>query len=198
MYIFGYFNVNTLHKDNSGLAKQDFINLLSSSVFCPLITKPPRVTQNSSTLIDNIYFNIPNLATSCKAGILRTRISHHYAIFFISKKETLSSNNTIIKKRSFCDKYTYSFNNRLTNESWDFVYETDSTQLTFTLFHGVIDQHFEYNFKMQSFIINYKNRHPWMTQVLRTQIIRKNEMHTIALATNDKQNLTTTTKLYSC
>ena len=39
---------------------------------------------------------------------------------------------------------------------------------------------------MQSFIINFKNRHPWMTQALRTQIIRKNEMHTIALATKDK------------
>ena len=178
MYICGDFNVNTLHKDNSGIAKQDFINLLSSSFFCPLITKPTRVTQNSSTLIDNIYCNIPNIDTSCKAGILRTSISDHYAIFCISKKETLSSNNTIIKKQSFSDKYIYSFNNRLTNESWDFVYETDSTQLAFTLFQGVIDQHFKYNFKMQSFIINYKNCHPWMTQALRTQIVRKNEMRT--------------------
>ena len=39
------------------------------------------VTQNSSTLIDNIYCNIPNIATPCKAGILRTSISDHYAIF---------------------------------------------------------------------------------------------------------------------
>ena len=39
---------------------------------------------------------------------------------------------------------------------------------------------------MQFFIINYKNRHHWMTQALRTQIIRKNVMHIIALATKDK------------
>ena len=169
VYVCGDFNVNTLHKDNGGLAKQDFINLLSSSFFCPLITKPTRVTQHFSTLIiDNIYCNIPNIATSCKAGIFHTNITDHYAIFCISKKETLSSNKTIIKKRSFCDKYIYSFNNRLTNESWGFVYETDSTQLAFTLFQVVIDQHFENNFKMQSFIINYKNRHPWMIQALRT------------------------------
>ena len=50
----------------------------------------------------------------------------------------------------------------------------------------MIDQHFEYNFEIQSFIINLKSRHPWMTQALRTQIIRKNGMHTIALATKDK------------
>ena len=66
VYICGDFNVNTLHKDNSGLAKQDFIDLLSSSFFCPLITKPTRVTQNSSTLIDNIVCNIPTIATSCR------------------------------------------------------------------------------------------------------------------------------------
>ena len=32
VYICGDFNVNTLHKDNRGLAKQDFINLLSSEL----------------------------------------------------------------------------------------------------------------------------------------------------------------------
>ena len=101
VYICGDFNVNTLHIDNGGLATQDFINLLSSSFFCPLITKPTRVTQNSSTLIDNIYCNIPNIATSCKAGILHTSISDHYAIFCISKKETLSSSKTIIKNEVF-------------------------------------------------------------------------------------------------
>ena len=98
VYICGYFNVNTLHQSNSGLANLYFINLLSSSIFCPLITKPTRVTHNSSTLIDNIYCNIPNMATSCKTGIVRTSISDHYAIFCISKKETLTSNNTIILK----------------------------------------------------------------------------------------------------
>ena len=49
----------------------------------------------------------------------------------------------------------------------------------------MIDLHFKYNFKMQSFIINYKNRHPWMTQALRTQIIKENEMHTIVITTKD-------------
>ena len=73
-------------------------------MFCPLITKPSRVTQNSSTLIDNIYCNISNIATSCKTGILRTSISDHYAIFCISRNEILSSNRRCIEKRRFCEK----------------------------------------------------------------------------------------------
>ena len=34
VYICRDFNINTLHKDNSGLAKQDFINPLASCFFC--------------------------------------------------------------------------------------------------------------------------------------------------------------------
>ena len=82
------------------------------------------MTQNSSTLIDNIYCNIPNIATSCKACILCTSISDHYAIFCISRNETLSSNRRCIEKLSFCVKNIFAFNNRVTNESWDFVYKT--------------------------------------------------------------------------
>ena len=118
------------------------------------------MTQNSSTLIDNIYCNIPNIATSCKAGILRTSISDHYAIFYISRNETLSNDRRCIEKQSFSENNIFAFNNRVTNESWDFVYETECMQLAFTRFQGVINQHFETHFKMQSFTTNYKNRHP--------------------------------------
>ena len=101
------------------------------------------MTQNSFTLIDNIYCNIPNIATSCKAGILRASISDHYAIFCISRNETLSNDRRCIEKRSFSEKNIFAFNNRVTNESLDFVYETECMQLAFTRFQGVINQHFE-------------------------------------------------------
>ena len=126
------------------------------------------MTQNSSTLIDNIYGNIPNIATPCKTGILRTSISDHYAIFCISRNEALSINRRYIEKRSFCEKNIFSFNNCITNESLDFVYETECTQLAFTRFQEVINHHFEANFKMQYFTTNYKNHHPWVTKALRT------------------------------
>ena len=99
------------------------------------------MTQNSSTSIDNIYCNIPNIATSCKAGILRTSISDHYSIFCISRNETLSNDRRCIEKRSFSEEKKIAFNNRVTNESWDFVYETECMQLAFTRFQGVINQY---------------------------------------------------------
>ena len=51
---------------------------------------------------------------------------------------------------------------------------------------GVINQHFKTNFKMQSFTTNYKNRHPWMTKALRTQIKIKTAMHTTCFASLTK------------
>ena len=59
-------------------------------------------------------------------------------------------------------------------------------QPAFTRFQGVINQHFETNFKMQSFTTNYKNRHPWMTKALRIQIKIKNAMHTTCFASSTK------------
>ena len=135
VYIPGDFNVNTPPIYNGGIARQKFINIYSSD-FLSLITKPTRVTQNSSTLIDNIYCNIPKISTSCKTGILRTSISDHYVIFCISINETLSSNRRCIEKRSFCEMNVFAFNNQLTNESWDFVYETECTQPAFTSVPG--------------------------------------------------------------
>ena len=48
-----------------------------------------------------------------------------------------------------------------------------------TRFHGVKDRHLDNKLKMQTFVVNYKNRHPWI-ETLRTQNalyvdIKKNE-----------------------
>ena len=68
IYITGDFNVNVLPKVRGSLAAQEFKNLFSSNFFSPLIFKPTRVTEHSSTLIDNIYCNTANLATNSHSG----------------------------------------------------------------------------------------------------------------------------------
>jgi len=184
IYITGDFNVNVLPDIKSSLHAQDFKNLLSSNFFTPLITKPTRITAHSATLIDNIYSNVAKPANNCVSGILRVSISDHFAIFCISKNVILPVRNSSMKKRSFSDKYVHNFNCRLIKESWDFIY-THDTQDAFTRFQGVFDQHFNSSFKMQTYAMNYKNRHPWMTKALRSQIKMKNRMHSEALENND-------------
>ena len=150
-----------------------------------LINKHTRITDHSATLIDNIYCNIPDLATKCDAGILQLSISDHYAVFCVSKNVVLNNKHSIFTKRIFCDKNVYNFNYRLTSESWDSVYQSSDTQIAFTRFQGVLDQYLNTVFKMQTFAMNYKNRHPWMSEALRNKIQIKNAMHTDALRTKD-------------
>ena len=64
------------------------------------------------------------------------------------------------------------FNRCILSESWDYVYTSDS-QGAYTEFQRVIDRHFENSFPMLTFTMTYKNRHPWMTVLLRKQITEK-------------------------
>ena len=48
------FNINLL---NMHQATNDFVNLLTSNIFFPLISKPTRITSSTATLIDNIFTN---------------------------------------------------------------------------------------------------------------------------------------------
>ena len=51
----------------------------------------------------------------------------------------------------------------------------------------VIDQHFSMNFQKLTVMINYRNRHPRMTDVLRTLIKGKNTLHSKSKVTNSRQ-----------
>ena len=55
--IAGDFNLNFL-KHTSHVPTSDFLNLLMSYNFMPTICQPTRITEFSSTLIDNIFVNL--------------------------------------------------------------------------------------------------------------------------------------------
>ena len=177
VYIFGDFNVNTMSNAIGNANAQEFKNIFSSNYCLPLITKPTRVTHLCASLIDNIYSNVPINTSKCDSGILEVSISDHYAIFAIDNSTHIKANAPQVTKRSFCNKNIENFRRCLNNQSWDFVYESEDLQAAFSRFQGVIDVHFNSNFKLHTFTRTYRNRHPWMTEALRTQIKLKNSMY---------------------
>ena len=177
VYIFGDFNVNTMSSVIGNANTQEFKDIFSSNYCLPLITKPTRVTNSCSSLIDNIYSNVPINPGKCNSGILEVSISDHYAIFAIDNSTHTKANASNVTKRSFCNKNIENFKRCLTNQSWDFVYESEDLQAAFSRFQGVIDVHFNTNFKLHTFTRTYINRHPWMTEALRTQIRLKNSKY---------------------
>ena len=52
----------------------DYLNMIISQGFLPLITKPTRICRTASTLIDHMYCN----KITCTAGIVITDVADHY------------------------------------------------------------------------------------------------------------------------
>ena len=87
-YLMGDMNMDPL---NSDIHKETSILLdtVYSNEFRPVICKPTRITVDTESLIDHIYTNIFNADTRDKQiqGILRTDISDHYSIFYITYRD---------------------------------------------------------------------------------------------------------------
>lgn len=74
----GDFNIDLL-KSNEHEKTTEFINIMYSLSFYPLILRPSRITKDSVTLIDNIFINQMDIKT--KSGRLITYITDHLPVF---------------------------------------------------------------------------------------------------------------------
>ena len=138
----GDFNINVSKQVRGSKDMQDFTNLLLSNSFLPLIDKPTRITEQSASLIDNIYTNC-SLA-DCDSGILCTDFSDHFPIFcFINNLSLNKSKYTLFKKRTYNARNIARFNNSLINQNWDYVFNEPTAQVAFTAFQRLIDLHIE-------------------------------------------------------
>ena len=72
VYLMGDFNINLFNFDKY-LLTNDFLNLMYTHSYIPLITKATRVYKSSATLIDNIFTN--NVGSDNMNGVLMTDIS---------------------------------------------------------------------------------------------------------------------------
>ena len=97
-YIMGDFNLDLLNY-HSHLFVTEFLDIMYSNMFLPLITRLTRVTSNTATLIDIIFTN--RLDNYSFSGLLFTDISDHLPIFCFTYRLTRIDNNAQVV---FCDK----------------------------------------------------------------------------------------------
>ena len=79
----GDYNIDTLSEiNNNSKSTQDFINILSNYYYHKLINHLTRERNQSASLIDNIYTNIPDCYNTCTFGVLKfSSQSDHYPVF---------------------------------------------------------------------------------------------------------------------
>ena len=90
IFLLGDFNLDLLNYD-SHTATGEFVNLLLSKQFLPFIVHPTRVSDNSSTIIDNIFANVLDQETV--SGNILTQITDHFPQFLIVKHAGIAYKN---------------------------------------------------------------------------------------------------------
>ena len=133
--LLGNFNINLLNYETLPIVN-NCINCMFSNNFQPLILHPSRITNNSSTIIDNIFTN----AIDCKifSGNILSQISDHLPQFaiFSNKKPDYS-------KQSY---FSYKYNNF--NQE-HFI--NDYTTINFTF---LCEDNIDINAKFDKFLLN--------------------------------------------
>ena len=116
-YIMGDFNLDLLNC-HSHQFTSEFLDVMYSNMFFPLITRPTRITSNTATLIDNIFTN--HLGNYSFSGLLLTDISDHLPIFCFTYEHRTRIDNIMRMSISAMSKTNImKFHDRLSQINWD-------------------------------------------------------------------------------
>ena len=87
-FLMGDFNLNLL--DLSDKKTEQFTDIMFNYNFYPLINKPTRITDSSSSAIDHIWTNVSN--TSIQSGIIAHCVADHLPVIQVSNLGKIKTN----------------------------------------------------------------------------------------------------------
>ena len=174
VYLMGDYNKNLL---NSSTHRHtgEFVDILYSDEFLPLISRPTRITSNSATLIDNIMINCVDNLNSSINGILVTDISDHFPVFHVNC--SVEEINTCSVRRVFSKRNKQAFAEAISETNWCEIYNASDTQESFDLFHSKLIALHNKCFPKQVIKKKYSNRKPWLSDALQDAMRHKNKLY---------------------
>ena len=181
----GDYNVNTLRNIPTNRNTDEFNDMMAEHHFYPMVNKPTRVTDNTASIVDNIY---SDSMIAAKIVILSCDISDHFPIFCIFNNLSIKTEKPTITKRKLNKTNIKKLNEALKAVNWQFLDDFDR-QTAFTMFKAVIDQLFDKICPKQSFTMTYGNKLPWLTDALKKSIKHKNRLHVESKCNPNDQQL---------
>ena len=176
-YLLGDININLMNYANHNHTS-DYLDIMYSNGFIPVINRPTRVTDHSATLIDHIFVNCYENNVSMYQGILVTDITDHYPIFHIAHFEKLSSlKDDYYLTRKMNLKNYETFKLLISQYDWSNVTNHDTCQNAFTLFYDNLKSLFDKAFPVVRVKKRYNNKIPWLTESLKVSIKTKNKLY---------------------
>ena len=115
--IMGDFNINLItYNDDKNTG--NFLDTMFSQSFLPYITTLTRITRNTKTLIDDIYYNKP--LNNFISGNLSSIISDHFIQFLIGPLNFLEKSSKIVnRQRCYKNFDKLKFKADLVKINWD-------------------------------------------------------------------------------
>ena len=114
---------------------ENFLNLMISRNYYPVISRPTRVTPISCTLIDNIFNRIDEKEST---GVITTNISDHYPIFSWELRPSLADNVLSINYIVFSDENLSNFRNSPQYTNWEPILNNDDANESYELFQSTL------------------------------------------------------------
>ena len=163
-YISGDFNINLLNYDQNKIST-DFLDLMSSAAFLPSILEPTRITESSSTLIDNIFTN--NIKQSSLSGNILISFADHLTQFISVHKTIVKNKPKNVQKRDFLSFNNQSFKDDVSIQTWNSltINDTDKKFDDFLWrFEACVNRHAP--LKNVTLKQNNKKNKPWFTHYI--------------------------------
>ena len=174
-YLSGDFNID-LFKSDVHAGTSEYLEIMYSHSFLPMINRPTRITSKTATLIDNIFFNNAFLDINYSSGILFNSTSDHFPIFHILDDTNIPEQEQRIIKRNYCQRNQNNFIEALTKIDWSLLYTLNNAQFAYDLFHQNICALFDKCFPKLCIKPGYKTRKSWLSDELKDKIKRKNKL----------------------
>ena len=116
IYLCGDFNIELLQIETNNHYQQ-FYNMLCSYGFLPKMIQPTRVTENTSSLIDNIFSN--NIIDDTKSGNILQTLSEHFSQFISVRRERLDYSNLRRFQHDYSKFDTEKFRDDVSIQTWN-------------------------------------------------------------------------------
>ena len=170
-----------LQKTGVHAQTDDFVNCLQLHSFLPIITMPTRVTESTSTLIDNILTNCPNYASN--TGVICYDISDHYPIIAqfdfkpkLKKRHLPCGTKTCDYNAANLESFITKLNDPcIWDNTLNVLNNTGDTNTTMNAFHETYTSLFQTHFP-EKYVGQGQRRTPrreWMTKGLVTSCGKK-------------------------
>ena len=176
-YLTGDFNLNLLDYKTNAKVKS-YLNIIFSHSFIPLINKPTRISKYNATIIDHLLTNT-FINKNYITGILKTDISDHFPVFFITETELSKTNQSnFVYKRKITNIKLRKFKETLLNVDWTNVIENTDPNTAYNDFLNIFLLHYDTIFPKKKIQIKTKNlASPWITKGIVKSSKRKQKLY---------------------